>query len=90
MIGHDGKPTPHRPADVIRELVTLLRGHGCHRLYWSACTLQAVVSVTTGLTVWCDGRSLRWQHAGSDTTWPADDTEGAATRLAQLTRPSQA
>jgi hypothetical protein len=79
--------TPYRPADVIRDLVTLLRGHGVTRLYWSACALLAVLSVTPTLTVWCDGSSLRWQHAGTGTTWPADDTDGAAARLARLARP---
>jgi len=30
------------------DLVTLLRGHGLTRLYWSACAVFAVVSVTEG------------------------------------------
>jgi hypothetical protein len=67
-------------------LVTLLRGHGLIRLYWSACAMFAVVSVADGLTVWCDGRRLCWRHAGGDTTWPAADTHGAAERLAGLAR----
>jgi hypothetical protein len=80
--------TPYRPADVIRDLVTLLRGHGLDRVYWSACAVFAVVSVAEGLTVWCDGRRLCWRHAGSGTTWPAADTHGAAGRLAELVRQS--
>lgn len=77
-----------RPADVIRDLVTLLHGHGLTRLYWSACAILAVVSVARDLTVWCDGQHLTWQHAGTGTTWPATDTHGAAAHLAQLARPT--
>jgi hypothetical protein len=84
------RPSTSRPGDVMRDLITLLRGHGLTRLYWSACTIFAVLSVTRGLTVWCDGRHLTWKHEGVATTWPAADTEGAATRLAKLARPQQA
>ncbi|HEY1919995.1 MAG TPA: hypothetical protein VGH27_30860 [Streptosporangiaceae bacterium] len=62
--------------------------HGFTRLYWSACALLAVLSVTGGLTVWCDGVQLCWRRDGITTRWPAGDTEGAATRLAELARPS--
>ncbi len=72
-----------RPGDVVRDLVTLLRGHGLTRLYWSACSVRAVLSLP-GVTVWCDGRFLAWWHEGTDTRWPAADTEGAARRLAEL------
>ncbi|HEY1920516.1 MAG TPA: hypothetical protein VGH27_33525 [Streptosporangiaceae bacterium] len=41
-----------------------------------------------GLTVWCDGRFLCWRHGGSDNTWAAADTCGAAQRLAELARQS--
>lgn len=44
--------TWHRPADISRELSTLLRTHGFTRIYSSACALIAVISVTPGLTVW--------------------------------------
>jgi hypothetical protein len=71
----------------MRELVTLLQTQGLTRLYWSACAVTGVVSVAQGLTVWTDGRRLRWRVDGKDTLWPAHDTEGAATELAKLARP---
>jgi hypothetical protein len=78
-----------RPRDVARELVTLLQAQGLSHLYWSACTMLAVLSVTATLTVWCDGVHLCWQRDGIITRWPASDTEGAATQLAELARPGQ-
>jgi hypothetical protein len=86
-----GRPDPAtqppafpRPADIARELTTLLRGHGLHQLYWSACALLAVLSVAPGLTVWTDGHHLTWTHHGTRTTLPAHDTTQAATHLARL------
>jgi hypothetical protein len=73
-----------RPADIVRELATLLRGHGLDQLYWSACALLAVISVAPGLTVWTDGRHLTWTRHGTTTTVPVDDTSQAAQHLARL------
>jgi hypothetical protein len=90
--GHAVTPrrdSPARPADVIRDLVTLLRGRGLVRLYWSGCAIFAVLSVTQGLTVWCDGWHLTWRDVGIPITWLASDTHGAAEHLAQLARPQQ-
>jgi cyanate permease len=78
--------TWHRPADITRELVTLLRAHGLTHLYWSACTLRAVISVAPCLTVWTDGRHLTWTRHGTCTTLPACDTGQAAEHLARLAR----
>ncbi|HEY3955925.1 MAG TPA: hypothetical protein VGM53_21335 [Streptosporangiaceae bacterium] len=78
--------TPYRPGDVIRDLVTLLRGHGLGRLYWSACTLLAVVSVTPTLTVWCDGQCLTCRFQGTRTAWPVASTDQSARDLATLAR----
>jgi hypothetical protein len=79
-------PTWQRPADISRELVTLLRTHGLTRLYSSACAIRAVISVTPALTVWCDGRYLTCHYQGTRATWPATSTEQAARELAQLAR----
>ncbi|HEY1914817.1 MAG TPA: hypothetical protein VGH27_04505 [Streptosporangiaceae bacterium] len=79
-------PAFPRPADVVRELATLLRAQGLHRLYSSACTLIAVISIANGLTVWTDGRYLTWTCQGTPTSWPADDTHHAAEHLARLAR----
>jgi hypothetical protein len=77
-------PAFPRPADIARELVTLLRGHGLDQLYWSACALLVVLSVAPGLTVWTDGSHLTWTRHGTITTLPADDTIAAASHLAHL------
>jgi hypothetical protein len=82
----DWAATGYRPCDVIRDLVTLLRGHGLNRLYWSGCALLAVLSVTPTLTVWCDGRYLTCRHGGTRATWPATGTTQAAHDLAALAR----
>jgi hypothetical protein len=81
--------TRQRPSDVMRELVTLLRAQGLTRLYWSACAAVGVVSVAQDVTVWSDGRQLRWRIHGDETVLPASDTENAATRLAELVRGQQ-
>ncbi|HEY3958296.1 MAG TPA: hypothetical protein VGM53_33435 [Streptosporangiaceae bacterium] len=82
--------TGYRPGDVIRDLVTLLRGHGLNRLYWSASAVLAVVSVTPALTVWCDGRYLtcHHHHGGARAAWPATSTSQAADDLATVARTS--
>jgi hypothetical protein len=77
-------PTFPRPADIIRDLVTLLQSHGLDQLYWSACALLAVLSITPSLTVWTDGHHLTWTHHGTRTTIPAHDTNHAAQHLARL------
>jgi hypothetical protein len=45
-----------------------------------------VLSVTVGVTAWCDGRILRWRHGGTQTQWPIADAAGAARELAELAR----
>jgi hypothetical protein len=79
--------TPQRPRDIIRELTTLLRGHGLTGTYYAfAYTNVAVLSVP-GLTIWTDARTLTWTLGGEQTTWAAEDTAGAATHLAALAHP---
>jgi hypothetical protein len=73
-----------RPGDVIRELTTLLHGHGLTRLYWAASALTGVLSVSNGVTVWSDGQTLICQVAGNVREWPAWDTSTAADELASL------
>jgi hypothetical protein len=77
-------PVSVRPADVLRELVTLLLSYGLDRLYWSACAACGVLSLPS-VTVWLyDGRFLTWRHDSAEIRWPAADTEGAARQLATL------
>jgi len=46
----------------------------------------AVISVTADLTIWTDGTWLWCTAGGQRRTWPAADTEAAATQIAALTR----
>jgi hypothetical protein len=80
------EPWRLRPADALRALADLLRANGLTRLYGSACTLYGVLSITYGLTVWCDGRRLWWQLNDDQATWPATDPQGAARILTTLAR----
>ncbi len=75
------------PANVLRALADLLQQRGVTRLYGSAGQQLGVLSVTDSVTVWTDGRLLWWQQDGENVTWPAADPDGAATRLAALSRP---
>ena len=64
----------------------LERRHGLTRLYGRASTSIGVLSISVGVTVWSDGRRLSWRALGQQVTWPADDPNGAAARLALLAR----
>ena len=75
------------PARIAAALAALLARHGLTRIYTAACSVIAVISVTTGLTVWTNGRQLWVTLGGQRETWPAADTETAAARLAALARP---
>jgi hypothetical protein len=59
---------------------------GLSHVYLSACPLIGLLSVAVGVTVWCDGRTLRWRHDGTETRWPIADAAGAARKLAELAR----
>jgi hypothetical protein len=72
------------PGAVLAAVESGLRDLGLSRLYGSACPLVGVLSVARGVTAWCDGRTLRWTHDGSETRWPIADAQGAAERLAEL------
>jgi hypothetical protein len=76
-------PAFPRPADVVRDLATLLRSHDLHRLCWLAC---ALIAITNGLTVWPDSHYLTWTRHGIQATLPAGDTYAAAEHLARLAR----
>ena len=78
-----GTGTPS-PARIAATVAALLARHGLTRIYVAACSAIAVISVTTGLTAWTDGRQLWVTLGGQRETWPAADTETAAARLAAL------
>jgi hypothetical protein len=81
---HDVISYRRRPRDVIAAIEAGLRERGLTRLYPAACPQIGVLSVTPGLTAWCDGRTLTWRQAGAQTSWPVADAEGAARELADL------
>jgi hypothetical protein len=70
------------PGISVLALADELHRRGLRRLYARACPQMGVLSVATGLTVWTDGHTLRWEHDGQHVIWPATDTTGAATWLA--------
>jgi hypothetical protein len=69
---------------VVRALDEMLRQRGIRRIYSAACAVFGVVSVSTDLTVWTNGRVLLWHYDGVSDAYPAADVEGAAERLATL------
>jgi hypothetical protein len=77
-------PYRRHPHVVLAAVAAGLDDLGLSRLYLSACPLIGVLSVAHGVTVWCDGRSLRWSHGGTETRWPIADAAGAAGQLATL------
>jgi hypothetical protein len=72
------------PLTVLAAVEAGLRDLGMTHLYGSAHSLVGVLSVATGVTAWCDGRTLSWRHAGTETAWPIADAAGAAEQLAKL------
>lgn len=72
------------PASVVRALAEMLRQRGITRIYSAACPVFGVVSISTGLTAWTNGRLLVWRYGGVSHAYPAADVEGAAERLATL------
>ena len=78
------------PARAAADLTRALAGHGITGIYTAAAEKFAVISVTADLTVWTNGHLLWCTHHGQRHTWPAADTETAASRLAALARPLRA
>ena len=73
-----------RPSLVLRALAAQLRRHGQPRLYMATCARYGVLSVSSGVTVWTNGRILWWRSGADASTWPAADYQGAGMRLAEL------
>ncbi|MDT0304855.1 hypothetical protein [Streptomonospora wellingtoniae] len=73
---------PATSAEAVSRLCARLAVPGGPRLYPGALGPVAVVSVDSGLTVWCWGGLFRWSGAGGTrVTHSAADPEGAARRL---------
>ncbi len=80
-------PTAAAPARAAAALTAALNARGITGIITAATQKFAVISVTTGLTVWTDGSRLWCTYHGQRRTWPAADTETAADQLAALARP---
>jgi hypothetical protein len=80
-------PASATPAAVAAVLARHLAAHGITGVYTAATIKFAVISVTTGLTVWTDGRQLWCTQAGQRHTWPASGIAAAATKIAALAPP---
>ena len=71
-----------------RSLADMLRQHGIEHVYSAVYPTVGVISVTPDLTVWTDGRTLRWSRDGTPDDCPAADLQAAAERLATLADPA--
>jgi hypothetical protein len=92
-------PAPHISADgistgtassVTRSLAEMLRQRGIEHVYSAVYPTVGVISVAPDLTVWTDGRTLRWNRDGTPDDCPAADLQAAAEQLATLAGPSPA
>ena len=84
-------PPPHPasyPSPARTALAAQLSLHGITGIYTASTAKFAVISVTTGLTVWTNGRLLWCARAGQRRTWPAADIQAAAADIAALARPA--
>ena len=81
-------PTAAAPGRAAAALTRALTARGITGVLTAAAQKTAVISVTADLTIWTDGDRLWCSHGGQRRTWPAADTETAATCLAALVRPS--
>ena len=79
---------PASPGGIAATTTALLAGPGLTGIYTAACQFLAVISVSTGLTAWTNGRQLWITHGGQRETWPAARIQAAAARLAELARSS--
>ncbi len=88
-------PDPERPgplaspedspaARVAAALARELARRGRTGVYTASTQKFAVISVTTGLTVWTDGRRLWTTQRGQRRAWPAADIARAAADLAAM------
>jgi len=80
-------PTAAAPGRAAAALTRALTARGITGIITAAAQKFAVISVTADLTIWTDGDRLWCSHGGQRRTWPAADTETAATCLAALARP---
>lgn len=80
-------PAAAAPGRAATALTLALNARGITGIITAAAQKFAVISVTADLTIWTDGGHLWCTYGGQRRTWPAADTETAATCLAALARP---
>ncbi|HEY3955593.1 MAG TPA: hypothetical protein VGM53_19665 [Streptosporangiaceae bacterium] len=85
---HDMTNYRRRPADVLAAVQAGLADLGVTRLYTASSPGRAVLSVSAGVTAWCDGQTVTWQQDGKPVTWTAADPLGAAQQLAEVAQGS--
>jgi len=56
-----------RAPEALNVLAVHLQGHGLTRLYGATEGRLGVLSVAEGVTVWTDGKVLRWHINGEET-----------------------
>ena len=83
-------PTAAAPGRVAAALTRALTARGITGIITAATQKTAVISVTADLTIWTDGTWLWCTTGGHRRTWPATDTETAASHIAALARPGPA
>jgi hypothetical protein len=76
------------PAVAAAALTRQLARLGVTGVYTASCDRYAVISVNASLTVWTDGRLLWCIRGGQRQSWPAADTERAASHLAASPPPA--
>ncbi|MFC4529640.1 hypothetical protein [Sphaerisporangium dianthi] len=80
----------HDPREATRLLRYALHREGFTHTYQSSANGMSVLSVTTGLTVWCRSGSFVWTEDGLTVTHPSDDPAGAAQLVKRrLRRPAE-
>ena len=83
-------PPGASPAATAAALARALAARGLTGIYTATAARVALISVTTGVTAWTNGHQIWCTHAGQHHTWPAADSEAAASALAALARPASA
>jgi hypothetical protein len=77
------RPIVLQPDEAIRRLRAALRLYGYHRMYEASSGHVAVLSVTVGLTVWCNRGVYLWQSGGRYLARRADSPENTALLIAR-------
>jgi hypothetical protein len=72
---------PRDPREAIAQLRQQLALHWPGRVYQSDSRGLSVLSISSELTVWCNGRDFIWYEQGRPAAHPAADPVTAAVRL---------